>query len=260
MPLQDLNLNYKNDEYAHSLRETGFFVFKQLLSDELINQFNLHVESLFAMEGESAGVENPYTEYGVMRLANLAEKGLIFSGFYAHPAVLQAVSSVLGDFNLVMLNARKTLPGYGDSQRQAFHTDTDINQNNGVPDSDGYFSCTAVLFLTDSTIMNGATRIIPGSHLFSFLPQDLLINPSAALPNEIAITGKAGDVCIFNGHCWHCGGSNNSSTERLTLLAHYLRPTIYRDRFRKQYLSTQTQRLMTKDQLRLLGYVPNAII
>ena len=259
MELRDLDLSY-NDEYVHSLRETGFFLFKQLLPDELINQLKLRVESLFTMEGESAGVENPYTEYGVMRLANLAEKGPIFSEFYAHPTVLQAIASVLGDFNLVMLNARKTLPGYGDSQRQAFHTDTDINQNNGIPDNDGYFSCTAVLFLTDSTSMNGATRIIPGSHLSSSLPQDLLIDPSAELPNEIAITGKAGDVCVFNGHCWHCGGSNNSSTERLTILAHYLRPTIYRDRFRMQELSTETQLSMTEDNLRLLGYAPNAII
>lgn len=173
MELQDLNSS-STDERIHSLNETGFFLFKQLLSGKLINQLKLHVEYLFAMEGDSAGIENPYTEYGVKRLANLAEKGQIFSEFYAHPIIIQAVASVLGDFNLAMLNARKTLPGYNDRQRQAFHTDTDMNQNHGLPDKDGYFSCTVVLFLTDSTIMNGATRIIPKSHLSASLPHDLL--------------------------------------------------------------------------------------
>lgn len=257
MKPQDLQPSY-SDKYIYSLRESGFFLFKQLLSPELTNQIKLHVETIFTMEGDCAGVENPYSEYGVRRLANLAEKGQIFNAFYAHPRIIQAVSSVLGDFNLSMLNARKTLPGYGDSQRQTFHTDTDMNQNNGLPDKNGYFSCTAVLFLTDSTRENGATRIIPGSHLSSSLPQNFLTDTSAEQPNEIVITGKAGDVCVFNGHCWHCGGSNNSSKERLALLAHYLRPTIYRDKFRMQSLSEETKISMSDDTLRLLGYEPNA--
>ncbi|MBA3978034.1 MAG: phytanoyl-CoA dioxygenase family protein [Nitrosopumilus sp.] len=244
------------DKYSNSLKENGFFLFKELLPYELINQINSHVRSIFSMEGDCAGMENPCIEPGVIRLANLADKGRIFSEFYAHPVVLQAISSVLGNFNLVMLNARKTLPRYVGNQRQAYHTDTDINQNKGIPDEKGYFSCTAILFLTDSTIENGATNIIPGSHLSYSLPQDLLSEPTARLSGEITITGKAGDVCVLNGHCWHCGGSNKSANERLTLLAHYLRPDIYRDKCRMQYLSYETKMSMSAYELRLFGYSP----
>ncbi|MBA3537138.1 MAG: phytanoyl-CoA dioxygenase family protein [Tatlockia sp.] len=255
MELSKLDFDHY-DKYSNSLKENGVVLFKELLPYELITQINSHVESIFFMEGDRAGMENPCFEPGVVRLANLADKGRIFSEFYAHPIVLQAISSVLSDFHLVMLNARKTLPNYEGNQRQAFHTDTDINQNKGIPDKKGYFSCTAILFLTDSTIENGATSIIPGSHLSHSLPQDLLSDPTAKLSNEIVITGKAGDVCVLNGHCWHCGGSNKSTNERLTLLAHYLRPDIYRDKCRMQYLSNETKLSMTADELRLLGNSP----
>ncbi|MBA2656854.1 MAG: phytanoyl-CoA dioxygenase family protein [Tatlockia sp.] len=257
MELSSLDFDHYG-KYSSSLTENGFVLFKELLPYESINQINSHVESIFLMEGDCAGMENPCIEPGVMRLANLADKGRIFSEFYAHPIVLQAISSVLNDFNLVMLNARKTLPNYEGNQRQAFHTDTDLNQNKGIPDKNGYYSCTAILFLTDSTIENGATSIIPGSHLSYSLPQDFLPDLTAKQSNELTIIGKAGDVCVLNGHCWHCGGSNKSANERLTLLAHYLRPDIYRDKCRMQYLSNETKISMSADELRLLGYFPSS--
>ena len=238
--------------YSDQLQKNGFVLCKDVLSPKIVKKIYEHVERLYDIEGNEAGKENLFSEPGVKRLANLADKGRIFLNFYAHSTILSVVSCLLGSFNLVMLNARKTLLSTEGKQRQEFHTDTDLNQNNGLPDSKGFFSCTAVLFLTESTIDNGATRIVPGSHLFNALPQDSMKDLTMAHPDEIAITGNAGDVCVFNGHCWHCGGGNQAFSNRMVLLAHYLRSDIHRDEHRKQYLSSATIGELSKKELRLL--------
>lgn len=229
--------------------EEGYIILPTLLSTSEVEQVIARVEALWQEEGEAAGQEN-YIEAGVRRLANLANKGDIFRKLFAHPLVLAAAETVMGpDVRLSMLNARE-VPPQADIAKQPFHSDTD---NSGLPDEKGFYSCTAIWMLDDFTPENGATRIIPKTHLSYKVPKQVMSDTYASHPDEIALTGKAGDVGVFNGHCWHAGGLNQTKNPRRAILAHYLRADIPRPADRRQHLSPEVRATMSSRELEILG-------
>jgi ectoine hydroxylase-related dioxygenase (phytanoyl-CoA dioxygenase family) len=236
-------------EQRDRIEKEGYVVLPGLLSPAEVEEVLARLEALWVEEGAEAGREN-YIEPGVRRLANLANKGDIFRKIFAHPLVLAVTEAVMGpDARLSMLNARDVPPqqtGVG----QAFHSDTD---NSGRPDARGYYSCTAIWMLDEFTIDNGATRLIPGTHLTGKTPKDVLADPYAPHPDEIIMTGKPGDVAVFNGHCWHAGGVNQTMKPRRAILAHYLRADIPRPADRRQHLSPEVKVRLSPRELEILG-------
>ncbi|MCB0213137.1 MAG: phytanoyl-CoA dioxygenase family protein [Anaerolineae bacterium] len=236
-------------EQKQTLDEVGYVVFPGVLSEPELERILARLEELWTQEGAQAGQEN-YIEKGVRRLANLANKGDIFRTIFAHPLVVDAVETVMGpDLRLSMLNAREVPPQL-DSALQPFHSDTD---NAGVPDGSGFFSCTAVWMLDAFTPDNGATRIIPGTHHSNKVPADVLEDTYAIHPHETVMTGQAGDVAVFNGHCWHAGGLNRTDKPRRAILAHYLRADTPRPGDRRQHLSPEVRAKMSPRELEILG-------
>lgn len=230
------------------LDEEGYLRLPALLDQRKLDNLRLRLEALWEQEGKDAGSEN-YMEPGARRLANLAAKGELFGDLFAHPLVLSAVRQVIGpDARLSMLNARDALPGAG--AIQPLHADTD---KAGVPDERGYYACTAIWMLDDFTQDNGATRLVPRSHLSHKVPKQLLDDIFAPHPQEMLMTGRAGDVLLFNGHCWHRGGQNRTNGGRLAILAHYLRADILRPAARRQHLTAEQRARMSPDDLNLLG-------
>lgn len=230
------------------LDQEGYLHLPALLDGPELDDLRLRLEALWEEEGTDAGSEN-YLEPGARRLANLAAKGERFGDVYAHPLVLSAVRHVIGpDARLSMLNARDALPGSG--AIQPLHADTD---KAGVPDERGYFSCTAIWMLDDFTEQNGATLLVPRSHLSHQVPKQVLDDIFAPHPEEVVMTGRAGDVLVFNGHCWHRGGQNRTNGTRLAILAHYLRADIPRPEDRRQHLTAEQRARMSPDELTLLG-------
>ena len=236
-------------EQKKQMEDAGYVIFPALLSPLELEQVRDRIESLWQEEGEAAGQEN-YVEPGVRRLANLANKGELFRNIFAHPLVLAIAQAVMGpDVRLSMLNARE-VPPQSDIAKQPFHSDTD---NSGKPDEKGFYSCTAIWMLDDFTPENGATRLIPGTHLSYKVPKEVLSDTYALHPDEVVLTGKAGDVAVFNGHCWHAGGLNQTKKPRRAILAHYLRADIPRPADRRQHLSPEVKAAMSPHELEILG-------
>ncbi|MFO0997698.1 MAG: phytanoyl-CoA dioxygenase family protein [Alphaproteobacteria bacterium] len=68
----------------------------------------------------------------------------------------------------------------------------------------------AMTMVTDFTEENGATRIVPGSHLTG-------TQPDPSVPHRIpsvAGTGEAGTVLVWEGRTWHSAGANTSNGDR----------------------------------------------
>lgn len=229
------------------LKHKGFVLFRSLLDSEEVQELIQHLEGLWLAEGNEAGQEN-YIEAGVRRLANLANKGEIFRSIFAHPLILETAEVVMGpDFHLSMLNARDVLPGTG--AKMPFHADID----HGVrPDETGYRAFTAVWMLDDFTVKNGATRLVPGSHRSALLPKESVHDPYTPHPEEVVAEGGAGDVLVFNGHCWHTGGANQTDRPRRAVLAHYLRADVPLGPHRRQHLSADYAATLTDQERKLL--------
>jgi len=237
-----------NEQQRKQLDEQGYLIFKNLLSPAQIETILSRLEELWAMEGDHAGEEN-YIEPGVRRLANLANKGEIFRGLYAHPQVLEVVEAVMGaDMRASMVNARDVPPHTG--VRMPFHMDSDKGR---VRDEKGYSAATAIWMLDEFSVVNGATAFVPGSHLLGQSPKEVLTNLNSSHPDELVIEGQPGDVLVFNGHCWHAGRPNETENHRRAILVHYLRADVPRPENRRQHLDAVHAAGLSPRERDLLG-------
>ncbi len=124
-----------------------------------------------------------------------------------HPVLSAAAERVLGrPFRVRDHHGRNPLPGFG---QQGLHTDW-------MPRSDPreFFVLTAIWMIDDFAADNGATRVVPRTHLFPHAVPKEWAQPAARHTEERVVTGKAGSVLLFNGHTWHSGRKNESQGTR----------------------------------------------
>lgn len=216
------------------LDERGWVSLEGAIAPALRERLIERIEALFAAEGERAGSEWRQ-EPGARRLANLADKGDVFLEAMLAPPVRAHVAHVLGPrYKLSSLNARAAEPRGGTAQ--PLHVDA-----GAVPDERGYWVCNALWMLDDFTADNGALRVVPGSHRSGRRPQDVLADPRAPHPNEVLVTGRAGDVVVMNSHLWHGGTANRTDGRRLALHAFYCRADKPQQQYQKALLRPETQ-------------------
>jgi hypothetical protein len=216
------------------LDERGFTRLAGVLSPERRERLARRIDALFEQEGERAGSEfRP--EPGSPRLANLADKGDEFLECMLEPAVLGLVAHVLGErFKLSSLNVRSAEPG--EAAAQPLHADM-----GALPDAQGFWVCNALFMLDDFTLANGSLRAVPGTHRSGRLPADALADPRAPHPDEVLVTGRAGDVVVMNAHLWHAGTANHSPRRRLALHSFYCRSDKPQQQYQRRLLSPETQ-------------------
>jgi ectoine hydroxylase-related dioxygenase (phytanoyl-CoA dioxygenase family) len=224
----------------------GWVTLGQAIAPSLRTRLVERIEALFAEEGARAGSEWKQ-EDGARRLANLADKGDVFVEAMLAPAVLARVRQVLGPhFKLSSLNARAAEPRGG--RAQPLHVDA-----GALPDEHGYWVCNALWMLDDFTPDNGTLRVVPGTHRSGRRPQDALADPQAPHPDEVLVTGRAGDVVVMNAHLWHGGTANRTDARRLALHAFYCRRDKPQQQYQKALLRVETQAGLSPDARALLA-------
>lgn len=217
------------------LDENGYLVLENFMGAELLAALRRRVDELFAQEGDQAGAEFKQ-EPGCRRLANLVDKGEVFQTIVAMPRLLECVEQVLGpEFKLSSLNVRSVNPHADESQ--PLHADMAA-----VADERGYWVCNSVWMLDDFTPENGPIRLVPGSHRWRQLPQQVLADPRAQHPQEIRLTGPAGTVVVMNAHMWHGGTANHTERPRTALHAFYARRDKPQQQYQKKMLRPEVQR------------------
>ena len=220
------------------LDELGYVALPGFIDPEWLHELRVKVEELFEQEGENAGHEfrpEPFAR----RLANLVDKGDVFERVVSDPRLLVYVSHVLGgSFKLSSLNARSTNPHAPEAQ--PLHTDMGL-----LPDDNGAAVFNSVWLLDDFTQDNGATRVVPGSHLWHRLPGDVLRDAKAPHPQEQLILAPAGTVVVYNAHIWHGGTANRTARHRRALHAFFVRRDIPQQQWQKVLLRPETQERCT---------------
>nr|WP_052477961.1 phytanoyl-CoA dioxygenase family protein [Kibdelosporangium sp. MJ126-NF4]CEL14943.1 Protein involved in biosynthesis of mitomycin antibiotics/polyketide fumonisin [Kibdelosporangium sp. MJ126-NF4]CTQ93463.1 Protein involved in biosynthesis of mitomycin antibiotics/polyketide fumonisin [Kibdelosporangium sp. MJ126-NF4] len=186
-----------------ALDELGFCRFDGFLDRRTATELAEEITRLLA--GSRQG--------GTLHLKGLIDLGSRFDVLWLRPALLAAVAHLLGpDFQVREMHYRAGKPGHGS---QALHMDATDRASPG-----SWRVCTAIVALTDFTPTNGATRVVPGSHV------DHRFRPPAghgAHPAEVLLTGPAGTCWLFNSHLWHSGTRNNSSEPRHAVLVAFHR-------------------------------------
>ncbi|ONI73171.1 hypothetical protein ALI144C_45380 [Actinosynnema sp. ALI-1.44] len=145
---------------------------------------------------------------GTLHLKGLLDQGGMFDELWLRPALLAAVTHLLGpDFQVREMHYRAGKPGHGG---QALHVDATDKAGPGT-----WRVCTAIVALTAFTSTNGATRVVPGSHMNHHFKAPSGHRPH---PDEVLLTGPPGTCWLFNSHLWHSGTRNDSTEPRHAVL------------------------------------------
>ena len=187
-----------------ALDREGYVVFGDVVDADWLARLRAAFETACV---SSAGAVR---ESGTRHANDLVNLDTIFESVYTHPRLLAAVHQVLRvTFRLAQMNGREPLPGYG---QQGLHADWTARAR-GEP----YRIVTSIWLLDDFTKDNGATRLVPGTHLLLTPPPKSLADPASRHRDQRIIVAPAGSVLVFNGHLWHSGTQNKTDHRRRAL-------------------------------------------
>jgi ectoine hydroxylase-related dioxygenase (phytanoyl-CoA dioxygenase family) len=231
------------DEKA-SLDANGFLLLHKVMDKAWLESLRVKYEELMAKEGAEAGKE-VHQEKGTRRLADLVNKGQVFDRMWSHPKVLAAAFHVLKrEFKLSSLNARDAMPGDG---HQGLHADWGDHKE-GEP----FHVLNSVWMIDDFTPDNGATRIVPGSHLKSGSADDHMKDSSAQHPDEVLACAPAGSVLVFNAHAWHGGTKNTTTRTRRACHGYFTAREHEQQLDQRKYIKAETLARLNEAQKYLL--------
>lgn len=217
------------------LDEEGFTVFEGVIAPDWLAGLRRAFDQIHAAEGAEAGKEVAQME-GVRRLADLVNKDPVFDAVYVQPFLLAAVAHVIGrPFKLHSLNGHDPLKGHG---QQALHADWGGERGQA-------HVVNSMWMLDDFCAANGATRLVPASHLDPRPIAELMEDRLAPFPGEVRLEGKAGSVGVFNGNMWHSSCINRSGAPRRTLHCAFIAREHKQQTDQRQYLQPETAARLT---------------
>ena len=234
---------------AADLDEFGYCLIENALGAAEVVKLRRRLEEQAAGEKQRglAYEDAGQNDTGVnQRIWFLLNKGKVFRDLLTHKIVRTLVKHVLGDeFLLSSFTANIAKPGGvtglhtdqwwmpepgrphretvkpGSMTRARFRGKR-LSREDAEPSTSisPAVACNIMWMLTDFTEQNGATRVVPRSHLSGKLPDDDLDKDVETIP----AVAPAGTAMVFEGRLWHSTGTNVSDTPRLGALSYFCAP------------------------------------
>lgn len=153
----------------------------------------------------------------LQRVWNLLNKGRIFGDIIQRPIVLEAMEWMFDrdtthqKYFLSSFQANILMKG---AEAQKWHLDTPIPE----PHPPWIIKANTIWLLDDFTEENGATEVVPGSHLIPRRPRkdDVILEQ-----NGVKVIAKAGSLIFTHGALWHRSGHNKTDGSRVALLGSF---------------------------------------
>ena len=189
--------------HHQQLVDDGYTIVENTIEPGLIDALLSDVRRLES-ELDRRPADNRFEGNRTTRTYNLLAHGEIWQQVPVHPVVLELVEGVLGPQCLVSSLASISLaPG---ESSQVLHADDQVQ-----PLAKPHVAtvCNSMWALTDFTADNGATRVVPGSHLWD---SPDYFNGEPDVDTVVAEMSK-GSVLVWHGSTWHGGGANTTTDE-----------------------------------------------
>lgn len=191
-------------DHAH-VREHGYVIIEKLIPQLTLDAIRADVVPQF----RHGSGRNSFEGFATQRVYNLIEKTLACNGLAEHPRILALLDRIFEpNYLLSQLAAVNILPG---EAAQVLHGDDHLYP---VPRPRPPLGAATVFAIDEFTEDNGATVLLPGSHLWGDR------SPTES-DRRIAAVMPAGSVVFFLGTLWHGGGANRSTDPRLAVSAQY---------------------------------------
>lgn len=198
----------------------GYLIFENVLSGGALQR---QIDALEVWLAKDVRGRNNFEGADSNRIYGMMAKDPIFAELITHPLQMAFGKRELGESMLLYAClAINLLPG---ETAQPWHYDDshcDLSRPRAPLSMSTFWS------LTETTLENGATEIIPRSHSWGEERPDGASNPDDFLTGKVdgepadsthrdamKATMPAGSLMIAKGTLWHRGGANNSQDRRL---------------------------------------------
>lgn len=207
--------NFDIDAAEHAMRTRGFIIVEGLLSADEVAAVKLALSPW--LQGERYG-RNDFEGERSERVYALLAKAPVLARIIEHPVLLPLLDRLLPPQYL--LSAALAINVHPGETPQPFHIDDSSTKLPG-PRPHPWTGVSTLWAFDDFTDTNGATELIPGSHLW----HDARFPLAQTATNEaVKALMPAGSAVIFLGNLVHRGGANNSTGTRLGITPQYCAP------------------------------------
>lgn len=244
MPLTHLAASASSQDAVTLLRSDGACIIDGLASAELVDRVAAEMEP-HLMRTLARPTEQHTRRTGALIARSAAGRELVMNEL-----VLGAVGALLEKASTYQVHVTQVISVLPGEQDQRFHRDEEAWDRYPFP-TDYDIECSVMWALTDFSVENGATRVLPGTHRLA--PDATVAEAVAAGVEERAVMGK-GSALLFTGKVFHGAGANRTESPRRGLVISYSVGWVRQEE--NQYLATPRAVARTLDRklLELMGY------
>ena len=213
------------DDVKAEFDETGYIIFENVLSAEELQSVK---DALAPHLGEDLRGRNDFEGLKSNRVYAMLAKSPVFAELAIHPLALAFAEAELG--KTCLLSAMLAIKLHPGETVQPWHFDDSC----GVARPRETTGVSAFWSITDTTEENGATELIPGSHIWgketpqhNFMSafddktvRDVDDDP-AYREDAVKMVMPAGSLGLAKGTLYHRGGANKSDAPRVIITPQY---------------------------------------
>ena len=208
------------DEFDHR----GYLIFERVLSPDGVAEIRAALAPYLARDLKG---RNDFEGERTNRVYALMAKSPVFAELAIHPLALAFAEAELGPSCL--LSALLAINLHPGETVQPWHTDDGTAK---MPRPRPALGISTFWAIDDTTEQNGATEIIPGSHLWDGEMIEGALNPTdfankgadranGDRADAVKLVMPSGSLAITKGTLWHRGGANRSDRPRLIITPQY---------------------------------------
>ena len=220
-----------------ALLQDGYVIVEGLLNKSTCQMMRDESERLLSASGRNA-----FEGFKTQRVYNILAKSRTFDDLIEHPRLLALMDHLFApNYLLSQAQLINILPG---ENAQPLHHDDGFYR---VARPRPALGVAAIWAIDDFTAENGATEVIPKSHLWG-------PDRTPERKDTIPCVMPAGSAVFFLGTLVHSGGSNHSAKSRLAFTNQYCEPWLRTQENFFLEIPKKTVRTLRPTMQSLLGY------
>ena len=190
------------------MRRDGYVILPRLIDLAKVQEI---AEEFERLQVNTPMGDSEFGGYSTQRIYNLVARTRVLDELILHPSVLALIEAHLED--QIQLSIASSVNLLASETAQEFHRDDGYYP---LPRPHAPLSMNTMWAVDDFTSENGATVLLPGTHLIADSEPPVDAEPVIAdMP--------AGSVILWDGSLFHAGGANRTKAARLGVTAIYCR-------------------------------------
>lgn len=191
---------FSRNDFINAIDSEGYAVVEQVLEDSFLS--TMKTELLVAVEQEAKfHGSQQHKDYGMLLACPIY--GGTFLQLPDNKRLMEPFDWILGDTSIIYVYTSSCMPPNATNYSARIHVD----RPHFIPGYTEALGC--LVMLDDFTEQNGATWVLPGSHLHPAMPDEHFFYNHA-----VRIVAPKGSVLYFHLRLWHAGGINTTDQWR----------------------------------------------